>query len=87
MGDYMDKKYNVKRIYYLLLGLYETLEGKERLIPEKVIKQYNEMIEELEILLNEDLDSYIISDNERYSEKSFHSTVLKYQIFPIIKYL
>ena len=83
----MDKKYKIKRIYYLLLGLYETIDKKERLISQKIINQYNNMIEELEDLLNEDLQEYKIDDSERYDTRSFHTSVLNYQIYPIIKYL
>lgn len=83
----MDKKYNIKKNYYLLLGLYESLDSGDRLIPEKVINQYNDIIEEIEILLGEDLDSYVIKDSERHSNKSYYSSVLKYQMQPIIKYL
>ena len=83
----MDKQYKIKKIYYLLLGLYETIDGKEILISEKLIRQYNDMIEDLELYLNEDLESYIIHEDERHSETSYRSTVLKHQIYPIIKYL
>lgn len=83
----MDKQYKIKKIYYLLLGLYETIDGKGILIPEKLIYQYNDMIEDLEIHLGEDLSSYIIQEDEKYSDKSYFSTVLKHQIYPIIKYL
>ena len=40
-----------------------------------------------EILLNEDLGDYLIDDSERYDQRTFHSSVLNYQIYPIIKYL
>ena len=34
----MDKRYKIKRIYYLLLGLYETIDKKERFISQRTIK-------------------------------------------------
>lgn len=83
----MDKKYNIKKNYYLLLGLYESFDARSTLIPSKVIDQYNDIIEELENLLDEDFDSYIIKDSERHSDKTIYSSVLKYQVHPIIKYL
>ena len=40
----MDKKYNIKKNYYLLLGLYESFDARSTLIPAKVIDQYNDIV-------------------------------------------
>ena len=83
----MDKSYEIKKIYYLLLGLYEAINKKETFIAHRIVNQYNELINKLEEILNEDLSDYLVQYNERYDNDSYHTTTLMYQIYPIIKYL
>lgn len=83
----MDKDYKIKKNYYLLCGLYESVKNNGNFINKRIIEQYNDILEEIEILLNEDLTSFVIGDNERYNENSFSSATLLYQILPIIKFL
>lgn len=52
-----EAEYEIKKIYYLLLGIKESINGS---IPEKVVRQYNGYITELEEILGENLGSYKI---------------------------
>mgnify|MGYP000080219118 FL=1 len=78
-----ESEYEIKKIYYLLLGIKESINGS---IPEKVVRQYNDYIAELEEILGENLDSYkiIIYD---FQEGYIGCYEIMFQINQILKYL
>lgn len=78
-----EAEYEIKKIYYLLLGIKESINGS---IPEKVVRQYNDYIAELEEILGENLDSYkiIIYD---FQEGYIGCYEIMFQINQILKYL
>ena len=82
-----EKNYKVKRIYYLLLGIKESLIYKETTVPEKVAHQYNNLIDELEALLGDSLKTYKIDHAEHYGDRTYNPYSFLYQINPIITYL
>ena len=83
----MEKAYEIKKNYYLLCDLYESVKENGNYIHELIIEQYNDILYELQILLGENLSSFEIGDNERCNEHKFLSSTLLYQILPIIKLL
>ncbi len=54
----LEKNYEIKRIYYLLLGIKESILHRERYIPVKVANQYNTLIDELQEILGDSLETY-----------------------------
>lgn len=78
-----EAEYEIKKIYYLLLGIKESINGS---IPEKVVRQYNGYITELEEILGENLGSYkiIIYD---FQEGYIGCYEIMFQINQILKYL
>ena len=78
-----ESEYEIKKIYYLLLGIKESINGS---IPEKVVRQYNDYIAELEEILGENLDSYkiIIYDFQKGYIGCYE---IMFQINQILKYL
>lgn len=83
----MENKYGIKKIYYLLLGIKESITYKDHLISQKVINQYNDYLDELESLLDENLQSYKIDRSETYSDKTYNPYLVLSQLNQIIMYL
>ena len=52
-----EKSYEIKKIYYLLLGIKESIIHRETEIPIKVANQYNNLIDELESLVGDSSSS------------------------------
>lgn len=76
-------EYEVKKIYYLLLGIKESING---LIPSKVIKQYNCYIKDLEEIFGENLSSYKIESSVCYDDY-YNQHEYIFQLNQILKYL
>lgn len=83
----MNKDYRIKKNYYLLCGLYESVRDNGHYIEKRIIDQYNDILGDLEILLNDDLGSFVIGEEEKYNEHKYLASTLLYQILPIIKFL
>lgn len=82
-----DKKYEIKRIYYLLQGIKESIIYKENYVPQKVVNQFNTYVEELGKILNENLYSYMIDSSEKYVDDSYYSNRFLFQLNQILTYL
>lgn len=83
----MDKNYKIKRIYSFLVGIKESLSVNQRYTPLKVGEQYNSLIEELEVLLEDNLSSYKVDETELYDKESYFSSYILFQLNPILSYL
>lgn len=81
-----EKNYEIKRIYYLLLGIKESI-SPNVYIPQKVINQYNHLIRELEDICNDSLQTYKVDATERYTENRYDPLTFLYQLNPIISYI
>lgn len=82
-----EKNYEVKRIYYLLLGIKESIVHKEYSVPQKVTNQFNNYINELETIINENLQGYKIDYSERYNDDSYNPYKFLFQLNQILTYL
>lgn len=82
-----EKKYEIKRIYYLLQGIKESIVYKEYSVPGKVANQFNKYIDDLSVILSEDLCSYKIEYSERYDDNSYNPYVFLFQLNQILTYL
>lgn len=82
-----EKNYEIKRIYYLLLGIKESIIYKESYIPEKVANQYNNLIDELEDILGDSLQTYKVGSSEHYGDKTYNPYAFLFQLNPIISYI
>ena len=82
-----DKKYEIKRIYYLLQGIKESIMYKEHYIPQKVANQFNNYVDELGNILNENLHGYKIDFSERYESGSYNPYSFLFQLNQILTYL
>lgn len=82
-----DKKYEIKRIYYLLQGIKESIMYKEHCIPQKVANQFNNYVDELGNILNENLHGYKIDSSERYESGSYNPYSFLFQLNQILTYL
>lgn len=82
-----EKNYEVKRIYYLLLGIKESIVYKEYSVPQKVTNQFNNYINELETIINENLQGYKIDYSERYDDGSYNPYKFLFQLNQILTYL
>lgn len=82
-----EKNYEVKRIYYLLLGIKESIIYKEYSVPSKVASQFNNYIDELGVILNENLHGYKIDFSERNDNYSYNPYTFLFQINQILTYL
>lgn len=78
-----ETEYEVKKIYYLLLGIKESIHG---MIPPKVIKQHNGYIGNLEEIFGENLSSYKIEPSVCYDEYYDQHEYI-FQLNQILKYL
>lgn len=82
-----EKNYEIKKIYYLLLGIKESIIHRETEIPIKVAHQYNNLIDELELLVGDSLQSYKVGQQEQYSDGKYNPYSFLYQLNPIISYI
>ena len=82
-----DKKYEIKRIYYLLQGIKESIIYKENYVPQKVVNQFNTYVEELGNILNENFYSYMIDSSEKYVDDLYYSNRFLFQLNQILTYL
>lgn len=82
-----DKKYEIRRIYYLLQGIKESIIYKEYYIPEKVANQFNDYVDELGNILNENLHGYKTDSSERYESGSYNPYSFLFQLNQILTYL
>lgn len=82
-----DKKYEIKRIYYLLQGIKESIIYKEYYIPQKVANQFNDYVDELGNILNENLHGYKTDSSERYENGSYNPYSFLFQLNQILTYL
>lgn len=83
----LEKNYEVKKIYYLLLGIKESIIHRETEIPEKVARQYNNLIDELESLVGDSLQTYKVGQSEQYSSGKYNPYSFLYQLNPIVSYI
>lgn len=82
-----DKKYEIKRIYYLLKGIKESIMYKGHYISQKVAKQFNGYIDEISNILNENFYDYKINYSERYDNGLYDSYDFLFQLNQILTYL
>lgn len=82
-----EKGYEIKKIYYFLLGIKESIIYKENDVPQKVVNQFNTYVEELGNILNENLYSYMIDSSEKYVDDSYYSNRFLFQLNQILTYL
>ena len=82
-----ENKYNIEKIYYLLLGIKETLYESDYSVPSKVIKQYNEMIRKLSLLADESLWEYKIEEKPDFDDGTYYNVPFKYQLNQVISYI
>ena len=82
-----EKSYEIKRIYYLLLGIRNTMEGNKLPIRRNVVNQINSYMDELSELLDESFETYKISGYESHGENTYNPNLCLYQINPVISYL
>ena len=66
-----EKSYEIKKIYYLLLGIKESIIHRETEIPIKVANQYNNLIDELESLVGDSLQTYKVGQSEQYENGKY----------------
>lgn len=82
-----EKSYEIKKIYYLLLGIKESIIHRETEIPIKVANQYNNLIDELESLVGDSLQTYNVGQSEQYENGKYKPYLFLYQLNPIISYI
>lgn len=82
-----DKKYEIKRIYYLLKGIKESIIYKEHYVPQKVANQFNNYVDELGDILNENLHGYKIDSSEKYDNDSYNPYSFLFQLNQMLTYL
>lgn len=83
----IEKNYEIKKIYYLLLGIKESIIHRETEIPIKVANQYNNLIDELESLVGDSLQTYKVGQSEQYGDGRYKQYLFLYQLNPIISYI
>lgn len=82
-----EKEFEIKRIYYLLQGIKESIIYKEYSVPRKVANQFNNYVDELGDILNENLHGYKIDSSERYDNDSYNPYSFLFQLNQILTYL
>ena len=82
-----EQKYEIKKIYCLLQGIKESITFKQRYVPQKVANQFNNYIDELSTILNENLQGYKIDFSERYDENLYDPYSFLFQLNQILTYL
>lgn len=80
-----EKNYETKKIYYLLLGLKNSITKNS--LPQNIIYQYNSLLGELEVLLDESLNDYKYDINQKYNDNTYNPNYLFLQLNPVLTYL
>lgn len=68
-------------------GIKESIMYKEHCIPQKVANQFNDYVDELGNILNENLHGYKIDFSERYESGSYNPYSFLFQLNQILTYL
>lgn len=84
----MNDKYEIKKIYYLVLGIYNSIsDSNANHVGVQICLKFNELLKKLNNILNDDMLAYfIITDNEMNGR---HLTIgeMKNHVCPVIEYL
>lgn len=83
----MDNKFEIKRIYFLLKGHFLSIENSSVLITQKVANEVNKLIHSLEELIQEDLSSYIITEEDQCDFELYVKETILWQVVPVLTLL
>lgn len=82
-----EQTYEIKKIYCLLQGIKESITYKEHSVPKKVANQFNDYIDELSGILNENLTVYKLDFSDSYDSGSYNPYSFLFQLNQILTYL
>lgn len=82
-----EQTYEIKKIYCLLQGIKESITYKEHSVPKKVANQFNNYIDELSGILNENLTGYKLDFSDCYDNGSYNPYSFLFQLNQILTYL
>ena len=84
----MDDKHEIRKIYYLLLGIYNSIsDGKESYVATQICLKFNDLLKKLNRIINDEMLDYFIITNNEMSGRHLTNGEMKNHICPVIEYL
>ena len=84
----MDNKNEIRKIYYLLLGIYSSIsDSKETHVGSQICLKFNDLLNKLNVIINDEMLDYFIITNREMTGRNLTNGEMKNHICPIIEYL
>ena len=85
----MDNKYQIKKIFYLLVGIEKSVSESqsERFVSDKICIRYNKLIDDLQKIIDDDYISYFKIDDNEIRNSRLTIGEMKNHLCPIIEFL
>ena len=85
----MDGRYEIKKIYYLLIGIEKSISESqnERIVSNNICEKFNSLMYDLRNIIDDEMLGYFVIEDEEIRERHLTIGEMKNHICPVIEYL